>query len=117
MNEFGLREMQMRTPHRIKNGWVFEVLDSNTVQEIMAHGDMNDDDLTKLAESGRTFLVFHEAHPGTWYDWFNGTRWWADKLDPGTWYLNVAEFTEFAAIVIGSNDIQFRDYRSMRKYA
>ena len=113
MNEFGLRDMQMRSPYLVKNASVFEVLGATTIQGVMNHGDLSETDIEVLAESGRKFLVVWESHPEGWRDWliYNST----DYLD-NIWTVDVDGFTEFAAIVIDNYDFTIRDYREVRKY-
>lgn len=75
-NEFGFVGHQMRTPFLVKNAWVFEVVEGK-LEEVLAHGDIDADDIIQLAESGRKFFIMPEENPcwgwhKLWLDgWFN----------------------------------------------
>lgn len=58
-NEFGFADFQIRADMFVKNATVFEV-SGNAIQEILTHGDLNEQDLQKMANTGRTFFVLPE---------------------------------------------------------
>ena len=109
-NEFGFRMHQMRTPNTVKNANIFEVVGVDLVEHILVHGDVNDKDLEKLAESGRHFLVFFEGNPWNgWHPWFEENQeFWPEGAD-SSWQIssvNVVEFSKFAPIQIKNRVIQ-----------
>lgn len=113
-NEFGFRTHQMRTPYIVKNAWIFEILDANKVKEVLEHGDVDNEDILTLCDSGRDFLIFQEdGFDQHWKPWFREHRDissdnWGDP-EPLTFsIINTMEFETFARIVVHSGDFMFQ---------
>ena len=96
--QFKLFDGQMRSAPFVKNANVFQVED-DCVNWILRHGDIDADDILRLAESGDSFLVLSE-------DAFsNGWR----KLLEKCWEdaLSATELAQFARVAIANGDFEF----------
>ena len=105
MSEFGFRDGQMRTPFTVKNASVFEVKDCDrNVEQILFHGDVNDDDILNLMISGRHFFIMPE-------DSF--TQKW-QKVWTNSWEIDVDEFAKCARIIINNGEMfKFNSHRDL----
>jgi len=114
-NEFGMFDMQMRVNMVVKNATVFEVVRGCWLEAILNHGDVDENDLCKLADSGRTFFVFPEmgerSGDGGWRDFWLENRWITKIPECETtrrplsnrFFMNtkhVAEFRSFASVIL-----------------
>lgn len=109
-NEFGFHTHQMRSQLTVKNAWVFEVLNEYAVTQLLAHGDIDDNDVLKMVDASedRTFLVLHEENPFTgWYPWWMESRKY-DLKDPTVWVTNASVLTNFSAIKVSNGDFMFK---------
>jgi hypothetical protein len=106
-NEFGFTDLQIRADMIVKNATVFEVSRNAIIHEILGHGDVNEQDLQKMADSGRTFFVLPEMGER------HGDRGWRDFwtenviFRPGRHEMpfimttkNITEFRDFARVVV-----------------
>lgn len=113
-NEFGMFDMQMRVNIVVKNATVFEVVRGCFFEVILVHGDVDENDLQKLANSGRTFFVFPEmgAKRGDagWQDFWVGNRSirptpavHLDRRHSARFFMkknDVEEFRSFARVIV-----------------
>lgn len=112
-NEFGFTDLQIRADMIVKNATVFEV-SGNAIQEIMTHGDVNEQDLQKMADSGRTFFVLPEMGERRgdrgWKDfWTENVQFSRHLRHRGNWphempfimtANQIAEFRDFARVIV-----------------
>jgi hypothetical protein len=123
MSEFGLRDWQMRVDLVVKNSHVFQVLQTTNskdvvVREVLNHGDVDSNDLNRLAETGETFFVFCEPifQHKCWQNWFFENRSWFSSMseqfpDGNCWVVDGSTFQEFARVVVANGEVEVQTPR------
>ena len=117
-NEFGFTDSQIRADMIVKNATVFEVR-GNAIHEIMTHGDVNQQDLRNMADSGRTFFVLPEMGEmhgdGGWKDFWTENRIFGPHHEMSFMTTkNIAEFRDFARVVV--DDFAWETNPNRRKW-